>query len=109
MESPLVRRVHAFSCSRLTVHAALLLGVFFLLCPLARAQSAELDPRVEELYGEAKSAEASGDAATAAAKYESIIEIDPKLAAAYNNLGALYFRQREFEKAVGILERGLRI
>jgi tetratricopeptide (TPR) repeat protein len=103
------RRLRAFSCRRLGVQTALLLGSFFLLCPLAHSQSADLDPRVEKLYGEAKSAEASGDPAAAAAKYESIIEIDPKLAAAFNNLGALYFRQREFEKAIAILEKGLRI
>ena len=30
-------------------------------------------------------------------------------AAAYNNLGALYFRQRDYQKAAAILEQGLKI
>jgi tetratricopeptide (TPR) repeat protein len=45
----------------------------------------------------------------AIAKYDSILQIDPTLAAAYNNLGALYLRQREFAKAVEVLEKGLKI
>jgi tetratricopeptide (TPR) repeat protein len=76
---------------------------------LAQSKSSELDPRVEQLYGEAKAAEARGDPVLAIAKYESILQIAPGLAAAYNNLGALYLRQHEYEKAVAVLEKGLRI
>jgi tetratricopeptide (TPR) repeat protein len=76
---------------------------------LSQSKSPETDPRVEELYAEAKSAEARGDGAEAIAKYESILQIAPGLAAAYNNLGALYLRQHEYEKAVAALERGLKI
>jgi tetratricopeptide (TPR) repeat protein len=75
----------------------------------SQSKSAETDPRVEQLYAEAKSAEASGDGAAAVAKYESILQIAPGLAAAYNNLGALYLRQHQYEKAVAVLEKGLKI
>lgn len=67
------------------------------------------DPRVQELYGEAKTAQSQGDLATAIAKYEEILRIAPRLGPAYNNLGALYFRQREYRKAAKVLEAGLKI
>jgi len=76
---------------------------------LSQSKSPETDPRVEQLYAEAQAAEARGDEAEAIAKYESILQIAPGLAAAYNNLGSLYLRQREYEKAVAVLEKGLKI
>jgi tetratricopeptide (TPR) repeat protein len=76
---------------------------------LSQSKSPETDPRVEQLYAEAQAAEARGDQAEAIAKYESILQIAPGLAAAYNNLGSLYLRQREFEKAAAVLEKGLKI
>ena len=76
---------------------------------LSQSKSPETDPRVEQLYAEAQDAEARGDEAGAIAKYESILQIAPGLAAAYNNLGSLYLRQREYEKAVAVLEKGLKI
>jgi tetratricopeptide (TPR) repeat protein len=67
------------------------------------------DPRVQELYGQAKTAQSQGDLATAIARYEEILRIAPRLGPAYNNLGALYFRQREYQKAATVLEAGLKI
>jgi len=67
------------------------------------------DPKVLELYSEAKAAQVAGDRATAVAKYESILKLQPHLAAAYNNLGLLFFQQREYKKAADVLEKGLRI
>ncbi len=75
----------------------------------SQPQSSEVDARVEKLYDEAKAAEASGDSKEAVAKYESILQISPKLGAAYNNLGALYVRQHEYEKAAEVLEKGLKV
>jgi tetratricopeptide (TPR) repeat protein len=76
---------------------------------LAAAQSGSaIDAHVEDLYGQAKSAQANNDLPTAIAKYQEILRLDPKLGPAYNNLGALYFREREFRKASEILERGLK-
>jgi tetratricopeptide (TPR) repeat protein len=78
--------------------------------PQLRAQSAGgNDSRVEELYGQAKTAQSRGDIATAIARYEEIVRVAPRLGPAYNNLGALYFRQREYRKAAQVLEAGLKI
>ena len=67
------------------------------------------DPRVQGLYEQAKNAQSQGDIGAAIAKYEEILRIAPRLSAAYNNLGALYFRQRDFQKAAKILEAGLKL
>lgn len=66
-------------------------------------------PTVERLYEEAKTAQAAGDLDTATAKYEAILKIAPRLGSAYNNLGLLYFQQREFAKAAAVLKKGLKI
>jgi tetratricopeptide (TPR) repeat protein len=83
----------------------------FLPFEAIKAQSGadEADPRVQKLYAEAREAEARGDAAGAVEKYESIIQIEPRLGPAYNNLGALYLRMGEFPRAVEILKKGLSI
>jgi tetratricopeptide (TPR) repeat protein len=92
-----------------------LLATSFLLllsaCPELPAQSGSGgdDPRVQELYGQAKTAQSQGDIATAIARYEEILRIAPRLGPAYNNLGALYFRQREYQKAARVLAAGLKI
>jgi tetratricopeptide (TPR) repeat protein len=75
----------------------------------AQVKSADTDPRVQDLYAQAKDAEAAGKPDEAIAKYESILQIAPNLAPAYNNLGALYLRQREYDKAADILEKGLKL
>src|SRR5579862_4145442 len=93
---------------RLLAPSCLLLLLW--VCPMLRAQdSSGDDPRVQELYGQAKAAQSRGDLATAVAKYEEILRIAPLLGPAYNNLGALYFKQREYQKAAKVLEEGLKI
>ncbi len=78
-----------------------------LLCfRLACAQSSAA---IEELYDQARSAQSRNDMPAAIAKYQEILKIAPKLGPAYNNLGSLYFRQREFSKAADILEQGLKV
>jgi tetratricopeptide (TPR) repeat protein len=94
--------------------AALATSIFLLLAgalSAARAQikSAEADSQVQRLYAEAKSAEAQGDFDAAIAKYKAILAIAPSLAAAYNNLGALYVRERDYEDATAVLEKGLKL
>ena len=88
---------------------AALVGSCFSVPAQAQTKSAETDPRVQQLYAEAKDAEASGNTADAITKYESILKVAPKLAPAYNNLGSLYLRQREYEKAIAVLEKGLKL
>lgn len=77
--------------------------------PAAQSGSGGDDPRVQELYGQAKAAQSQGDIATAIARYEEILRVAPRLGPAYNNLGALYFRQREYQKAAKVLEAGLKV
>ncbi len=67
------------------------------------------DHRVQKLYTDAKAAESRGDLPRAVANYEALLRIAPRLAPAYNNLGSLYLRQREYNKAAAVLERGLKI
>jgi tetratricopeptide (TPR) repeat protein len=43
------------------------------------------------------------------AKYRSILEISPRLGAAYNNVGMLYFQKQQYREAITILEKGLRV
>jgi tetratricopeptide (TPR) repeat protein len=84
--------------------------ITFCFSPFINAQSESgSGGRVQKLYVEAKAAEARGDLTAAAADYESLLQIAPRLAPAYNNLGSLYLRQREFKKAAIVLERGLKI
>ena len=77
--------------------------------PTLCAQSGEENSRVAQLYTEAKAAQARGELPAAIAKYEAILKLAPRLAAGYNNLGSLYFRQRDYGKAVEVLGKGLSI
>lgn len=78
--------------------------------PLRPAQTQPSnDSMVQRLYDEAKAAEASGDSGGAIAKYQTILRIAPKLGSAYNNLGLLYFKQRDYGNAVTALEQGLKV
>ncbi len=94
--------------SRLSIVGALLL-ISASANAQSRAQVGGEDERVQELYAQAKSAQAAGNLPEAAARYEAILKIAPRLAAAYNNLGSIYLRQREFRKAAQVLQRGLEL
>ena len=76
---------------------------------MARAQShdSEATPEVQSLYAQAKAAQRKGDISTAIAKYRAMLKLAPNLAAAYNNLGALYFDQGDYAQAAQTLRRGL--
>lgn len=79
---------------------------FFIIISLFGADSGA---RVDELYKEAKTAQSQGDVPGAIRKYEEILRIAPTLGPAYNNLGALYFRERAYDKAAHVLEQGLKV
>jgi tetratricopeptide (TPR) repeat protein len=96
------------SFCRRSVTFSLLLGISFAPCRVV-AQAGATGSKVENLYREAKEAQARGDQVAAVAKYESILKIAPRLGAAYNNLGLLYFQQRNFQQAADILEKGLTV
>ncbi|MGA7106720.1 MAG: tetratricopeptide repeat protein [Terracidiphilus sp.] len=95
------------------VAAPLLIAAFLLTfsAKLVRANQAndEVTPEVQRLYAEAKSAQQQNDNATAIQKYQEMIRIAPHLAAAYNNLGMLYFNEQQYDKTVEVLKRGLRV
>lgn len=93
-------------CFRKTIIPSFLLLVLVSLNVWAQGED---DPRVERLYNEAKQAQSQGDLATAIAKYHAILQIAPKLDVAYNNLGALYFRQHNYSKAAEVLQQGLKV
>lgn len=64
---------------------------------------------VQQLYAQAKAAQQRGDRATAIEKYRAMITLAPHLAAAYNNLGMLYFKDRDYNHAVEVLQSALAI
>ncbi len=74
-----------------------------------RARGEATDEKLQDLYSRARTAQAAGNLSEAAAQYEEILKISPRLAAAYNNLGSIYVQQREFRKAAQVLQRGLQI
>src|SRR6185437_17141559 len=85
--------------------------LFFCLAMPMLAQSAanEVTPAVQKLYSEAKAAQQQGDDTTAIEKYGEMIRLAPRLGAAYNNLGMLYFNRRLYAEAAPVLERGLSV
>jgi len=76
---------------------------------LAQSADDEVTPQVQELYAQAKAAQQHGDDATAIQKYRAMLKLAPHLAPAYNNLGLLYFNQRDYAHAAEVLEEGLKL
>lgn len=68
---------------------------------LASQGNDEVTPEVQELYAQARAARQRGDNPTAIAKYQAMIKLAPHLAAAYNNLGMLYFDSHDYARAAG--------
>jgi tetratricopeptide (TPR) repeat protein len=75
----------------------------------ARQTTDESTPEVQELYVQAKTAQRLGDSATAVEKYRAMIKLAPHLAAAYNNLGMLYFKDHDYTQAVEVLQSALKL
>jgi len=88
--------------------AASILAVSFIGSSAAQV-SDEVTPDVQQLYAQAKSAQQRNDNATAVEKYREMIKLAPHLAAAYNNLGMLYFNEHDYAKTVDVLKHGLRL
>jgi tetratricopeptide (TPR) repeat protein len=82
----------------------------FTLSPVrAQVGNDEVTPEVQNLYAQAKAARQRGDDATAIEKYKAILKLAPHLAAAYNNLGMLYFNGHDYTGAVEVLQRGMEL
>jgi tetratricopeptide (TPR) repeat protein len=75
----------------------------------AKSQDAEVTPQVQQLYAQAQAAQQRDDIPTAIEKYREMIRLAPHLAAAYNNLGRLYFNQHDYGHAAQTLAQGLRL
>ncbi len=94
-------------------YSTCLLAVSLLVWPPFRAHaqegSDEVTPAVQQLYAQARAAKKQGDEAAAIEKYRSIIKLAPHLAAAYNNLGMLYFDRHDFAHAAEVLKHGLEL
>ena len=79
---------------------------------VVQAQSGddEVTPEVQQLYAQAKAAQQRNDPTTAIQKYKAMIKLAPHLAAAYNNLGMLYFNEHDYAQLQpDTLERGLKL
>src|SRR5215218_396680 len=74
----------------------------------ANTQTSRSEAEVESLYAEALAARRSGDIAGAIQMYLAIVKLQPKLAAAHNNLGLLYLQTSNYPAAVNAFEEGLR-
>jgi tetratricopeptide (TPR) repeat protein len=75
----------------------------------AQSQNDEVTPQVQQLYAQAQAAQQRDDIPAAIQKYREMIRLAPHLAAAYNNLGRLYFNQLDFEHAAQTLSKGLKL
>src|SRR6516162_5344869 len=99
----------AFSHRRIHYLLLLCLLCFFPSQITALQGEDEVTPEVQNLYAQAKAARQRGDDAAAIEKYKAIIKLAPHLAAAYNNLGMLYFNDQDYTRAAEVLERGLQL
>src|SRR5580658_5324155 len=90
----------------------LLAAFLLLLQPIAvfaQQGNDEVTPEVQQLYAQAKAAQQHGDSEAAIEKYRAMIKLAPHLAAAYNNLGMLYFNNHDYPHAAEVLKRGLEL
>jgi len=87
----------------------LLLGLLIVGNAFAQSADDEVTPQVQDLYAQAKAAQQGGDNASAIQKYRAMLKLAPHLAPAYNNLGMLYFSQRDYANAAQVLEQGLKL
>lgn len=77
---------------------------------LAQQSGDEVTPQVQQLYEQARAAAKGGDTVTAIQKYQAMIKLAPHLAAAYNNLGMLYFfNNHDYPHAAEVLKKGLEL
>jgi tetratricopeptide (TPR) repeat protein len=86
---------------------AVWLLTFAVTAAFALQANDEATPEVQQLYAQAKAAQQHGDRATAIQRYQAMIKLAPHLAEAYNNLGMLYLKDRDYAHAVEVLQSGL--
>lgn len=87
-----------------------ILPVILLVCaPAAFAQANSGAPTLESLYAQGQAAQQGGDLKAAIAAYRTLIKHYPRTAAAYNNLGSIYFDAGDYKQAIDTLQAGLRL
>lgn len=95
---------------RRTVVAALwLFGTPFLITPCVAQSDSNANSQIQQLYLDAKTAQAAGDRTAAISKYQDILKIAPHAPAVYNNLGMLYYEQHDLPQAAAVLQKGLKL
>jgi tetratricopeptide (TPR) repeat protein len=72
---------------------------------VGRSAEQEAGDRIRALDTEARAEEAQGHLDIAIEKYRQILKLSPGLAAAYNNLGRLYYQGSHFREAIDPLNR----
>jgi len=81
------------------VKAQAALRLLAIAVALLGSKSASAQEELKRVYSEAQQAQAEGDLATATAKYEEIVRLQPRMAEAYANLGNLYYQQTRMSRA----------
>ena len=97
------------SLQRANCFIVLCLLFFPIVSAFSQQGNDEVTPQVQQLYAEAREARQRGDDSVAIAKYREILKLAPHLAAAYNNLGMLYFNEHDYPHAAEVLKRGLEV
>ncbi|MBV9305909.1 MAG: tetratricopeptide repeat protein, partial [Acidobacteriaceae bacterium] len=67
------------------------------------------DDRVQQLYSKAQADEKEGRLGQATEDYLEMIRLRPRLAAAHNNLGRLYYQQGKLSEAVESLSNACKL
>ena len=104
-------RMGRFAFSHRWIQSLLLLWMLAFAASYATALQAtdEVTPEVQNLYAQARAARQRGDITTAIEKYRAMIQLAPHLAAAYNNLGMLYFDSHDYARTIEVLQHGLEL
>jgi tetratricopeptide (TPR) repeat protein len=76
---------------------------------LAIVSIAAAQEDLTKLYSEAQQAQAAGDLATAARRYEVIVQQRPQMAEAYANLGNLYYQQGQANRAKSVYQKAIHL
>jgi tetratricopeptide (TPR) repeat protein len=109
---PLAPSLAADGWSLRAIFFGALLPVFFAGCQSsapAQTGPAGSSSQVQQLYAEAHAAQSRGDTDTAVDRYQQILKLAPRLAAAYNNLGLIYYQKHDLQQAVDTFEKALRL
>ncbi|MBV9675836.1 MAG: tetratricopeptide repeat protein [Acidobacteriaceae bacterium] len=76
---------------------------------MSRAAAQDGDDRVQQLYSKAQADEKEGRLGQATEDYLEMIRLRPRLAAAHNNLGRLYYQQGKLSEAVESLSNACKL